>query len=215
MALLNEKDQHEEEDNKTLKDSEDMDYETADNFSTPSNLPMDAPPSYEEVVKNPEVIEEKKFLKPKERPSVDAMMFGKQQDVTECMGNVMYLVEAALKPISKTEDGEQIDDMIRQVFYGKARQIISYCDDTTLKTVKKEMEEDFSHVIVDASEGKDLYDGLDEYFFENQLENFQGGHEAIREVSVKSFPPVLQVLVQIKGWKQKSGKENMSIMNNK
>lgn len=82
MALLNEKDQHEEEDNKTLKDSEDMDYETADNFSTPSNLPMDAPPSYEEVVKNPEVIEEKKFLKPKERPSVDAMMFGKQQDVT-------------------------------------------------------------------------------------------------------------------------------------
>ncbi|CAO3672854.1 unnamed protein product [Rhizopus stolonifer] len=196
MALLNEKDQHEEEDNKTLKDSEDMDYETTDNFSALSNLPMDAPPSYEEVVKNPEVIEEKKSLKPKERPSVDTMMFGKQQDVTECMGNVMYLVEAALKPISKTEDGEQIDDMIRQVFYGKARQIISYCDDTTLKTVKKEMEEDFSHVIVDASEGKDLYDGLDEYFFENQLESFQGGHEAIREVSVKSFPPVLQVLVQ-------------------
>lgn len=117
--------------------------------------------------------------------------------VIECMGNVMYLVEAALKPISKTEDGEQVDDMIRQLFYGKARQIISYCDDTTLKVIKKEMEEDFSHVIVDASEGKDLYDGLDEYFFENQLESFQGGHEATRQVSVKSFPPVLQILVQV------------------
>lgn len=112
------------------------------------------------------------------------------------MSNVMYLVEAALKPLQKTQDGEQIDDMIRQVFYGKARQILSYCDNTTLQVVKKEMEEDFSHVIVDASEGKNLYDGLDEYFFENQVENFQGGHEATREVAVKSFPPVLQILVQ-------------------
>jgi hypothetical protein len=136
-------------------------------------------------------------IKGKERPSVDSMMFGKQQDVTECMGNVMYLVEAALKPLRKTEDGEQVDDMIRQVFYGKARQILSYCDNATLKTVKKEMEEDFSHVIVDASEGKDLYDGLDEYFFADQVENFQGGHEATREVAVKSFPPILQILVQV------------------
>lgn len=134
--------------------------------------------------------------KPKQRPSVDTMMFGKQQDVTECMGNVMYLVEAALKPLHKTEDGEQVDDMIRQTFYGKARQILSYRDNSTLQDVKKEMEEDFSHVIVDASESKDLYDGLDEYFFAEQVENFQGGHEATREVTVKSFPPILQILVQ-------------------
>ncbi|GAN04328.1 hypothetical protein MAM1_0060c03788 [Mucor ambiguus] len=134
--------------------------------------------------------------KPKQRPSVDTMMFGKQQDVTECMGNVMYLVEAALKPLHKTEDGEQVDDMIRQTFYGKARQILSYRDASTLQNVKKEMEEDFSHVIVDASESKDLYDGLDEYFFAEQVENFQGGHEATREVTVKSFPPILQILVQ-------------------
>ncbi|KAK4509805.1 uncharacterized protein ATC70_007109 [Mucor velutinosus] len=134
--------------------------------------------------------------KPKQRPSVDTMMFGKQQDVTECMGNVMYLVEAALKPLHKTEDGEQVDDMIRQTFYGKARQILSYRDDSTLQVVKKEMEEDFSHVIVDASESKDLYDGLDEYFFAEHVENFQGGHEATREVTVKTFPPILQILVQ-------------------
>ncbi|CEP08855.1 hypothetical protein [Parasitella parasitica] len=139
---------------------------------------------------------EKVPAKLKQRPSVDTMMFGKQQDVTECMGNVMYLVEAALKPVHKTEDGEQVDDMIRQTFYGKARQILSYCDNKTLQVVKKEMEEDFSHVIVDASEGKDLYDGLDEYFFEDQVENFQGGHEATREVTAKTFPPILQILVQ-------------------
>lgn len=166
--------------------------------------PASPPPAYNEISnKHRESLIDQKSkpktpVKTKERPSVDSMMFGTQQDVTECMGNVMYLVEAALKPLKKTEDGEQVDDMIRQVFYGKARQILSYCDNATLKTVKKEMEEDFSHVIVDASEGKDLYDGLDEYFFADQVENFQGGHEATREVTVKSFPPVLQILVQVK-----------------
>ncbi|KAI8642866.1 hypothetical protein BD408DRAFT_451474 [Parasitella parasitica] len=162
------------------------------------------PPAYQDIASAEEIKQarndkkaetasastEKAPNKPKQRPSVDTMMFGKQQDVTECMGNVMYL------PIHKTEDGEQVDDMIRQTFYGKARQILSYCDNKTLQVVKKEMEEDFSHVIVDASEGKDLYDGLDEYFFADQVENFQGGHEATREVTVKTFPPILQILVQ-------------------
>ncbi|KAL7327567.1 ubiquitin-specific protease ubp2 [Mucor circinelloides] len=169
------------------------------------------PPAYQDIASSseqekPVLFDEKKEtpsspltkapVKLKQRPSVDTMMFGKQQDVTECMGNVMYLVEAALKPLHKTEDGEQVDDMIRQTFYGKARQILSYRDNKTLQDVKKEMEEDFSHVIVDASESKDLYDGLDEYFFAEQVENFQGGHEATREVTVKSFPPILQILVQ-------------------
>lgn len=159
------------------------------------------PPAYQDIASSsskPMEPEKKQapISKPKQRPSVDTMMFGKQQDVTECMGNVMYLVEAALKPLHKTEDGEQVDDMIRQTFYGKARQILSYRDNNTLQDVKKEMEEDFSHVIVDASESKDLYDGLDEYFFAEQVENFQGGHEATREVTVKSFPPILQILVQ-------------------
>lgn len=109
----------------------------------------------------------------------------------------MYLVEAALKPLKKTQDGEQIDDMIRQLFYGKARQILSYVDNKTMQEVKKNKEEDFSHVIVDACEGKTLYDGLDEYFFADKVENFQGGEEATREVTVKTLPPVLQVLVQV------------------
>jgi hypothetical protein len=113
------------------------------------------------------------------------------------MGNVMYLVEAALKPLSQTEDGEQIDDMVRQLFYGKARQILSYHDNSTSKMIEKIMEEDFSHVIVDAAQGDNLYDGLDDYFFAGKVENFQGGSEATREVSVKNFPPILQVLIQV------------------
>lgn len=38
-----------------------------------------------------------------------SLMFGRQQDVTECIGNVMFQVEAAIKPESIDENGEQID----------------------------------------------------------------------------------------------------------
>lgn len=177
----------------------DNEFTHADTIPPPPKSP---PPAYEDIASNSNQVQpqdEKKPVEPfkvNQRPSVDTMMFGKQQDVTECMGNVMYLVEAALKPLKKTQDGEQIDDMIRQLFYGKARQILSYVDNKTMQEVKKNKEEDFSHVIVDACEGKTLYDGLDEYFFADKVENFQGGQEATREVTVKTLPPVLQVLVQ-------------------
>ncbi|KAI8997594.1 hypothetical protein BDB01DRAFT_771683 [Pilobolus umbonatus] len=218
MALLDEReeDRKHTEDTHTVKASSDIIHESLNSenipvqkdivgvkdpkLNTAHDTELDPLPSYEDIQhKTPDFIPEKKkecSVPVKERPSVDAMMFGKQQDVTECMGNVMYLVEAALKPLSKTTDGEQVDDLIRQLFYGKARQILSYCDNTTLKVMKKEMEEDFSHVIIDGCKNKDLYDGLDEYFFADKVENFQGGHEATREVTVKSFPPILQILVQ-------------------
>ncbi|KAI8147774.1 hypothetical protein BJV82DRAFT_664137 [Fennellomyces sp. T-0311] len=172
------------------------------------DVPVDeAPPAYEDVVMEeaPSRADEKKpmaqdkppALPPRDpRPSAANMMFGKQQDVTECMGNVMYLVEAALKPLETKENGEQIKDIVRDLFYGKARQILKYEDTTTAKQVTKVQEEDFMHVIVDAAEGKDLYDGLDEYFFADRVENFHGGRGATREVAVIDFPPILQIQVQ-------------------
>lgn len=42
-------------------------------------------------------------------PSQGDMMFGRQQDVTECIGNVMFQLEAAIKPEQIDENGEQID----------------------------------------------------------------------------------------------------------
>ncbi|OBZ88825.1 Ubiquitin carboxyl-terminal hydrolase 2 [Choanephora cucurbitarum] len=129
--------------------------------------------------------------KQKEELNVNSMMFGRQQDLTECMGNIMYLVEAALK----TKDGKQVDDVVRQTFYGKTCQILSYYDDTTLQKIKKEQEEDFAYIIVNTKEGSNLYEVMDNYFFANQV-NFQGGHDATREVIVKSFPPILQIHIQ-------------------
>lgn len=122
--------------------------------------------------------------------------FGMQQDVTECMGNVMYLIEAALKPLQKSKDGEQIDDMIRQLFYCEARQILTYIDNETMQEVEKVEKVYYSHFIVHASEGKTLYDGLDQFFFAEKVENYPGGQNATREVTVETLPPVFQVMVQ-------------------
>lgn len=107
----------------------------------------------------------------------------------------MFLIEAALKPLEKKND-EQTRDIVRDLFYFKARQILTYQDTQTLCNVRKEQHEEFAHVMVDAVEGKDLYDGLDEYFFAGRVENFHGGRGATREVTVSTFPPVLQIQVQ-------------------
>lgn len=115
--------------------------------------------------------------------------------ILECMSNVMFLIEAALKPLEKKDD-EQTRDIVRDLFYFKARQILTYQDTQTLRNVRKEQHEEFAHVMVDAVEGKDLYDGLDEYFFAGRVENFHGGRGATREVTVSTFPPVLQIQVQ-------------------
>lgn len=45
----------------------------------------------------------------REEPPLNDMMFGRQQDVTECIGNVMFQLEAAIKPEQIDENGEQID----------------------------------------------------------------------------------------------------------
>lgn len=45
----------------------------------------------------------------RDEPRQGDMMFGRQQDVTECIGNVMFQLEAAIKPEKIDENGEQID----------------------------------------------------------------------------------------------------------
>ncbi|KAL9537356.1 hypothetical protein MBANPS3_011848 [Mucor bainieri] len=179
--------------------------DTSDNGSSTTPMQLDTssgspPPAYQDLpstsaaTTQPDKKQQQQSLTKK--PSLQHMMLGKQQDVGECMGNVMYLVEAALKPLSRGEDGEQLDDMIRQTFYGKLSQIVSYRDDITLQNVKSVQEEDFSHIIVNASDDMHIYDGLDEYFSAEKLDKYQGGHDATREETIKSLPPVLQILVQ-------------------
>ncbi|KAL1922141.1 uncharacterized protein VTP21DRAFT_10783 [Calcarisporiella thermophila] len=121
------------------------------------------------------------------------MTFGVQQDVTECMDNVMCLIEAALKPTSAGADGER-QNIVRELFFGKTKQLLSYIDTKSGEPVCRAKEEAFIHLFVDAREGYDLYDGLDAYFGPAKVE--VEGTEATREVYISQLPPVLQIQIQ-------------------
>ncbi|KAK9727888.1 ubiquitin-specific protease ubp2 [Basidiobolus ranarum] len=126
------------------------------------------------------------------RPKAETLSneLGYQQDVTECMDNVMYLLDIALSENNADGDGS----LVRQLFFGKTEQTLSYVDSSTGDKIITKKEEDFSHLIVDIAQGRDLYDGLDEYF-DNSKVSFNNT-EAEREVTITKLPPFLQIQVQ-------------------
>ena len=118
------------------------------------------------------------------------LMFGRQQDVTECIGNVMFQLEAALKP-EKIDDNEEQIDLIKHLFYGKTKQTLSFPNSMESRT----KEELFSHLLVNVAEGsRDLYSALDSSFDIEQVD--LDGLEARRYLSISEIPPVLQIQVQ-------------------
>ncbi|KAK6540305.1 ubiquitin-specific protease ubp2 [Orbilia ellipsospora] len=124
------------------------------------------------------------------RKSSNTFSLGRQQDVTECIENVMFQLEAALKPQGHDEDGEQLD-IIKSLFYGKTQQTLEFSSpaETRLK------EERFQHLIVDVAEpGRDIYDALDSHFDASIVE--LEGKQARRHLSVTELPAILQIQVQ-------------------
>ncbi|KAF8541938.1 hypothetical protein BDD12DRAFT_827425 [Trichophaea hybrida] len=122
--------------------------------------------------------------------ATDINMFGRQQDVTECIGNVMFQIEAAIKPDSIDENEEQID-LVKRYFYGKTKQTLTFPNSSETRT----KEELFSHLLVNVAESdRDMYSALDNSFDIEQVD--LEGREAKRYLSISSLPPVLQIQVQ-------------------
>ncbi|RIB14532.1 hypothetical protein C2G38_2095615 [Gigaspora rosea] len=124
--------------------------------------------------------------------TASSMLFGKQQDVTECMDNVMFQLQAALKVTIPDQNGEQ-QNIVESLFYGQTRQFLNYKDNTG-EPVQNIKEEQFNHLIVVVSEGRDLYDGLDVCFDTSTVEF--DGTQAQRDVTLTRIPPILQIQVQ-------------------
>ncbi|RPA79792.1 cysteine proteinase [Ascobolus immersus RN42] len=119
----------------------------------------------------------------------NSMLFGRQQDVTECIENVMFQLEAAVKSDRVGENGEQLD-LIKDLFYGKTKQYLEVPGSS-----KREKTEYFSHLIVDVATGnRDIYSALDSNF-DAALVDLEG-QEARRYLSISELPPVLQIQVQ-------------------
>ncbi|KAK9372232.1 uncharacterized protein V1513DRAFT_466843 [Lipomyces chichibuensis] len=152
----------------------------------------------------PESITSSKFP-PTVPPRDNYMNLGMQQDVTECIDNVLFQIEAALKPQNTDVDGEQID-LVKDLFYGKTKQTLEIrAAARTAANVESSVtggsllvrtkEERFSHIIVDVAAGpRDIYDALGACF---DVETVKlDGHPARRYVTLTQLPPILQIQVQ-------------------
>ncbi|KAI8054075.1 hypothetical protein BDF22DRAFT_775805 [Syncephalis plumigaleata] len=124
------------------------------------------------------------------------MTFGKQEDVTECMNNIMELLNIALSPDFNANDSTIENHLIKQLFYGKMKQSLTYLHPQTQQPVCHNNEQEFSHIIFDAEEGNDIYDGMNKVFgIDVDNVNYEG-HEAQRQVWISRLPPILQFQVQ-------------------
>ncbi|CCF58154.1 hypothetical protein KAFR_0D05070 [Kazachstania africana CBS 2517] len=122
----------------------------------------------------------------------NALEMGRQQDVTECIGNVLYQMESASKPIKLDEDFEQYD-LIKELFYGKTKQEIVPLSDISKTRTKYE---GFSSLLVNISDHpRDIYDALESSFASEFLKMDEYG-DVQRTVSITNFPKILQIQIQ-------------------
>ncbi|KAK6199551.1 uncharacterized protein RJT21DRAFT_47941 [Scheffersomyces amazonensis] len=122
---------------------------------------------------------------------------GRQQDVTECIENVIFQIETALAPEKLEEDGEQID-LIKRLFYGKIKQTIVPVDpqNPTITTgpARISIERFFSLIINVSDHPKNIYDTLDNYFNEDLISLEEGLCK--KSITVNELPDILQFHVQ-------------------
>ncbi len=147
----------------------------------PPTPPTDSPPHRPPPVPPRPKAEEQKIN------VQDEVELGAQQDVTEVVGNVLFQLQCAIKPMSIDKSGEQIDE-IKNLFFGKTKSYIVKDDKVRTK------EEFFSDIKIDVAFGpRDIYSALDGYFDEQTVD--VEGAQAPQYSTISHLPPILQVQI--------------------
>ena len=116
----------------------------------------------------------------------------RQQDVTECIENVLYQLEATMTGHKSEEDGEQ-HDLVKDLFYGTTKQTLARVSDGGNARTKTER---FSSLLLDVNNGPTpIYDSLDNYFGEELLD-IEGDGPTRRTLRISHLPQILQIQVQ-------------------
>ncbi|KAM0793608.1 hypothetical protein ACM66B_001041 [Microbotryomycetes sp. NB124-2] len=121
------------------------------------------------------------------------MAFGRQNDVTECMDNVMFQLECAFNSAT-AQDASDVTAVLKKTFFGKTQQKLTFEDTSVSDPVRTRQEPFFSLLVDVAEEGRDMYDGLDAVFDDSVVEI--EGQKARRQVSLVDVPDLLQVQLQ-------------------
>ncbi|EGF79533.1 hypothetical protein BATDEDRAFT_89604 [Batrachochytrium dendrobatidis JAM81] len=135
----------------------------------------------------PSVTPEKALVETTLTSQYSSATFGIQHDLTECMDNIMDMMEIGFGKVdAKCTNG---CTLLKDLFYGTTRQTLRYTDAEGDHVSTKD--ESFHQLIVDADE--DLYTALDAYFATQHVD-FEGT-SAIRCLSVVNFPPILTIQI--------------------
>lgn len=121
----------------------------------------------------------------------ERLSFGAQQDVTEVIGNVLFRMSCAIKPvhIDSANFGEQIDS-IRNTFYGSNTLHINKSG-----TYQKIPEVWNNIIVYPASQGSSsIYDALD-VVYDEQMVSLEGS-ETNAFTTLAKLPPVLHIQIQ-------------------
>lgn len=121
-----------------------------------------------------------------------------QQDVTECIQNVLAQTETAMDPDTLDEDNEQLDT-VKELFFGKTKQTLSKVDRDTMREIPGADEsvkiERFLNLIVSLEDHpKNIYDALDSYFRADLLD--YDNESVKRSLTITELPSILQVQIQ-------------------
>lgn len=123
----------------------------------------------------------------------NAFEMGRQQDVTECIGNVLFQMETGFDPISLDSMDNEQDDLVKELFYGKTKQSIIPLKRQSNVQVKVER---FLSLLVNIIDHpKDIYDAFNQYFADEYLTLEEYGNVR-KSLTVLSFPKILQVQIQ-------------------
>lgn len=130
------------------------------------------------------------------------MSLGAQQDVSECLDNVLFQIEVALGKQDKQPEDPASMGEIFELFTGKTCQVVAptspSADRSASQSTTHVKNEIFTILPIDVLEeqGRDIYDGLDG-FFEEEILPTDGGQSSVkRSVTLLEPPPVLQIQLQ-------------------
>lgn len=169
-----------------LKQDEDEDIIMC---QTPIALPDDSEEAVQDAYKRQASVQVAKISADQLENTLE---IGRQQDVTECIGNVLAQLEIASEPLNLEDDLEQ-NDLVKQLFYGKIKQDLIPKNDQT--SVRTKYERFLSLLVNVGDHPKDIYDALDLYF-QNDFLNLEEYGDVKRVISISDLPSVLQIQIQ-------------------
>jgi ubiquitin carboxyl-terminal hydrolase 25/28 len=114
--------------------------------------------------------------------------YARQQDVTEVIGNVLFQLQCAIRPLGFDTDGQQQDE-IKNLFFGMLKTTT-----TNSRGQARNKEEYFSDLMINVHSGpSDIYSAIDKAL-DRQIVTVDGSAET-QFATISRLPPILQVYI--------------------